>query len=149
EAHGAGMARARPRLFGFEAEGAAPIVNGAPVADPQTVATAIRIGVPASWASAVRARDESGGAIQAVSDAEIMTAYRDVARHEGVFCEPASAAAIAGLRMRARTGDAPRRVVCVLTGNGLKDPDAARSLAGELTEVDATAAAVRRVLASA
>ncbi|HET7701590.1 MAG TPA: threonine synthase [Candidatus Limnocylindria bacterium] len=149
EAQTAGMARSRPRLFGFQAAGAAPIVNGAPVADPQTIATAIRIGAPASWASALRARDESGGAIEAVTDAEIMAAYRDVARHEGVFCEPASAASIAGLRKRAAAGDVPGRVVCVLTGNGLKDPDAARSLAGALTEVDATADAVRRVLATA
>ncbi len=151
EAHESGMALGRPRLFGFQAEGAAPIVRGAPVADPQTVATAIRIGAPASWAKAVRARDESGGAIEAVSDAEIMDAYREIARREGVFCEPASAAAVAGLRRRARGGSVAglRRVVCVLTGNGLKDPDAARSLAGELTEVDATAEAVRRVLSAA
>ena len=149
EAETAGMSRSRPRLYGFQAVGAAPIVNGAPVADPQTIATAIRIGAPASWASAIRARDESGGAIEAVTDEEIMAAYRDVARHEGVFCEPASAASIAGLRKRAAAGRVPGRVVCVLTGNGLKDPDAARSLAGALTEVDATADAVRRVLATA
>ena len=151
EAEGAGMSRGRPRLYGFQAEGAAPIVRGAKVADPQTIATAIRIGDPASWKSAVAARDESGGAIEAVSDAEIMAAYQDVARHEGVFCEPASAASLAGLRKRAKASGTTglRRVVCVLTGNGLKDPDAARSLAGALTEVDATADAVRRVLAGA
>ena len=149
EAQATGMSRTRPRMFGFQAEGAAPIVRGAKVAHPETVATAIRIGDPASWTSAIAARDESGGAIEAVTDAEIMTAYRDLATDEGIFCEPASAASVAGLRKRASAGQMAdlRRVVCVLTGNGLKDPDAARSLAGELTEVDATADAVRRVLA--
>ena len=150
EAQATGMSRTRPRMFGFQAEGAAPIVRGAKVAHPETVATAIRIGDPASWTSAIAARDESGGAIEAVTDAEIMSAYRDLATHEGIFCEPASAASVAGLRKRASAGQMAdlRRVVCVLTGNGLKDPDAARSLAGELTEVDATADAVRRVLAT-
>jgi threonine synthase len=151
EAQAAGMSRARPSMFGFQAEGAAPIVRGARVADPQTVATAIRIGDPASWKSAVAARDESGGAIEAVSDDEIMAAYRDVASREGVFCEPASAASLAGLRKRVASGQTRglRRVVCVLTGNGLKDPAAAVSLAGPLIEVDATARAVRDVLALA
>src|SRR5581483_1591630 len=150
EASGTGMARSRPRMFGFQAEGAAPIVRGAPVAEPHTIATAIRIGAPASWAGAVPARDESGGAIEAVTDEEILAAYRDVARHEGVFCEPASAAAIAGLRKRARAGETSglHRAVCVLTGNGLKDPDTARSLASEPVEVDATTDAVRRVLST-
>jgi threonine synthase len=151
EAQAAGMSRARPRMFGFQAEGAAPIVRGAPVADPHTIATAIRIGVPASWKKAVSARDESGGAIEAVTDEEIMAAYRDVARNEGIFCEPASAASIAGLRKRAQAGATKDlgSVACVLTGNGLKDPDAARSLTGQLLEVEATADAVRRVLLSA
>ena len=151
EAPAAHRATQRPRMFGFQAEGAAPLVRGAAVQDPHTVATAIRIGRPASWDGALRARDESGGAIEAVSDEQILSAYRDVARHEGVFCEPASAASIAGLRERARSGAmrGMRRVVCVLTGNGLKDPDTARSLADELVEVDATADAVRRALASA
>ncbi len=150
EATVAGMSRSRPKMFGFQAEGAAPIVRGAPVAEPRTIATAIRIGAPASWAGAVRARDESGGAIEAVTDEEILAAYRDVARHEGVFCEPASAASIAGLRKRARAGETGgvHRVVCVLTGNGLKDPDTARSLASEVVEVEATTDAVRRVLSS-
>src|SRR5439155_16135105 len=142
------MAKVRPKMFGFQAEGAAPIVRGAPVADPQTVATAIRIGNPASWESAVRARDESGGAIEAVSDAEILEAYRDLARHEGVFAEPASAASVAGLRKRAKVGATKGlgRVVCVLTGNGLKDPDTAQTLTAAPVEVDATADAVRRAL---
>jgi threonine synthase len=149
QARAAGLSRSAPRMYGFQADGAAPIVRGKKVDDPQTVATAIRIGDPASWKGALAARDESGGAIEAVSDAEIMAAYRDVAAHEGVFCEPASAASLAGLRRLAAAGKTKdlRRVVCVLTGNGLKDPDAGMSLAGELTEVDATARAVRDVLA--
>jgi threonine synthase len=150
QAPAAGFAKKRPRMFGFQAEGAAPLVKGAPVDDPQTVATAIRIGNPASWDSAVRARDESNGAIEAVSDAQIMDAYQSLARRDGVFVEPASAASVAGLRARATAGGLTglRRVVCVLTGNGLKDPDSARALAGPLAEVDATAEAVRRVLAT-
>src|SRR4029079_9251020 len=151
QAKPAAISRRLPRMFGFQAEGAAPIVRGAKVADPQTVATAIRIGNPASWQGAVAARDESGGAIEAVSDAEIMSAYRDVAAREGVFCEPASAASLAGLRKLAAAGRTKdlRRVVCVLPGNALKDPDAGLSLAGELTEVAASARAVRDVLALA
>jgi threonine synthase len=151
QAPAAGFAKKRPRLFGFQAEGAAPIVRGERVEEPQTVATAIRIGNPASWDGAVRARDESNGAIEAVSDAQIMDAYQQLARRDGVFVEPASAASVAGLRARAKSGGVTglRRVVCVLTGNGLKDPDSARALAGPLTEVDATADAVRRVLATA
>src|SRR5256886_7890457 len=151
EAQAARLSTRRPRMFGFQAEGAAPLVHGRPVDEPHTIATAIRIGRPASWEGAVRARDESGGAIQAVSDDEILAAYREVARHEGIFCEPASAASVAGLRKRARDGAMQdvRRVACVLTGNGLKDPDTARSLAGAFEEVDATTDAVRRALASA
>ncbi|HUQ42363.1 MAG TPA: threonine synthase [Candidatus Limnocylindrales bacterium] len=151
EAARSGMSKERPRMYGFQAEGAAPIVRGAKVADPKTIATAIRIGDPASWKTALAARDESGGAIEAVSDDEIMAAYRALATVEGVFCEPASAASVAGLRKRAKAGalDGVRRAVCVLTGNGLKDPDAARSLAGPLDEVDATTDAVRRALAIA
>ena len=147
EAAESGMSRSRPRMFGFQAEGAAPIVRGAPVDEPKTVATAIRIGNPASWQAALRARDESDGAIDAVSDEEILASYRDLARREGVFCEPASAASVAGLRKRSRAG-ATRglgRVVCVLTGNGLKDPDNARAVAGEITEVEATTEAVLAV----
>jgi len=126
-------------------------VTGEPVKEPETIATAIRIGAPASWQGALRARDESGGAIEAVSDAEILDAYRDLARHEGVFAEPASAASVAGLRKRARLGGLPDvdSVVCVLTGNGLKDPDTARSLSREIVEVDATADAVMGAIAHA
>src|SRR5205809_8141968 len=89
-------------MYGYQAEGAAPLVGGRPVAEPETIATAIRVGNPASWKGAVAARDESGGAIDAVTDAEILDAYQFLARCEGVFAEPASAAAIAGLRKRAR-----------------------------------------------
>ena len=150
EAAATKMSRTKPRMFGFQAAGAAPLVIGKPVEDPHTIATAIRIGKPASWDGAVRARDESGGAIEAVTDDEILAAYRDVARHEGVFCEPASAASLAGLRKRAQAGAmrGTRRVVCVLTGNGLKDPDTAHTLAEAPVEVDATTDAVRRALAS-
>jgi threonine synthase len=151
EAVGARMSTRRPRMYGWQAEGAAPIVRGHPVADPETIATAIRIGAPASWQSAVRARDESGGAIEAVSDAEILDAYRDLARREGIFVEPASAASVAGLRKRAHSGGLAgvSSVVCVLTGNGLKDPDTARSLSREVAEVDATADAVMGAIAHA
>ncbi len=143
EAREAKMAKRRPQLHGFQAAGAAPIVHGEIVADPQTVATAIRIGNPASWNGAVRARDESGGSITAVTDEEILDAYSFLARCEGVFCEPASAAAVAGLRKRAHSGTKPRQVVCVLTGNGMKDPDRAIALAAPIAEVDATLDAVR------
>ena len=150
QAAGEGMARRRPRMYGYQAEGAAPLVRGTPVDMPETVATAIRVGNPASWKGAIAARDESGGAIDAVSDGEILDAYGFLARCEGVFAEPASAAAIAGLRKRARSGAlaGASRVVCVLTGNGMKDPDRARSLAGDISEVDATPDAVRAALAS-
>jgi threonine synthase len=148
EAATSGMATKRPRMYGFQAEGAAPIVHGAPVADPRTVATAIRIGNPASWTAAVAARDESGGAIEALSDDEILASYSGLARCDGVFCEPASAAAAAGLRKRAQakamTG--VHRVVCVLTGNGLKDPDTAKGRADAVVEIDAKTAEVRAAL---
>ena len=147
EAREAKLAKRRPQMHGFQAAGAAPIVNGEVVADPQTIATAIRIGNPASWNGAVRARDESGGSITAVTDDEILDAYRFLARCEGVFCEPASAAAFAGLRKLARAGTKPRQVVCVLTGNGMKDPDRAIALAPPIVEVDAELDAVRRAIA--
>jgi len=150
EAARSGMARQRPRMYGYQAEGAAPLVSGKPVAEPQTLATAIRVGNPASWKGAVMARDESGGAIDSVSDDEILDAYSFLARCEGVFAEPASAAAIAGLRkwVRANGVGSAKRVVCVLTGNGMKDPDRARSLAGDIAEVEATPDAVRAALSS-
>lgn len=115
-----------PRMCGFQAEGAAPLVHGAPVSDPQTVATAIRIGNPASWQGAMDAARDSGGLIDCVSDDEILDAYRRLAREEGVFCEPASAAPVAGLMKLKRQGRLEGRVaVAVLTGHGLKDPDTA------------------------
>ncbi|HEY7624416.1 MAG TPA: threonine synthase [Candidatus Limnocylindria bacterium] len=150
EAARTGLAKRRPRMYGYQAAGAAPLVSGKPVADPETVATAIRIGNPASWRGAVVARDESGGAIDAVTDEEILDAYGFLARCEGVFAEPASAAAIAGLRKRARARglQGVGRIVCVLTGNGMKDPDRALSLAGAIPEVEATPDAVRAALKS-
>jgi len=143
-----GVTGSRPRMLGFQADGAAPIVRGEPVAEPETVATAIRIGNPASWTGATSARDQSGGSIESVSDEEILAAQRDIARLEGIFCEPASAAGVAGVRKLAREGRLHRAetVVCVLTGHGLKDPDAVQaeegSLAAVAPEVDAIRAAM-------
>jgi threonine synthase len=135
-------------MLGFQAAGAAPIVLGHPVEDPDTVATAIRIGNPASWAKATAARDESGGRIESVTDAEILSAYRDIARDEGIFCEPSSAAGLAGVRKLAEAGDLDRDAltVCVLTGNGLKDPKTAESSVGAILEAPATVDGVRRSL---
>ena len=113
-----------PRMMGFQAAGAAPIVRDEKIEDPQTIASAIRIGNPASWQRAVNARDESGGNIDAVSDAEIIEAYIRLAREEGIFCEPASAASVAGLIKLASQGEDLENLtaVCILTGMGLKDP---------------------------
>ena len=124
EYHRDGMSTSSPRMWGFQAAGAAPIVLGAPVSNPDTIATAIRIGNPASWDSAVAARDESGGLIDMVTDEEILEAYRMLAHREGLFCEPASAASVAGLIKMHGLGrlDSGQRIVCTLTGNGLKDP---------------------------
>jgi threonine synthase len=119
---------ARPRMLGFQAEGAAPLVGGAPVEHPETVASAIRIGNPARWEEAMEAMTGSEGAVRAVSDAQILEAYRLLARSEGIFCEPASAASVAGLLTHGAGG--ARRVVCVLTGHGLKDPQVALEQAG-------------------
>jgi len=131
EYQAAGVTGATPAMWGFQADGAAPIVRGHAIAEPATVATAIRIGDPASWAGAVEARDASGGRIAAVSDAQILAAYRDVARLEGIFCEPASAASIAGVRAASEELAPDAVVVCVLTGAGLKDPDTARAEMGD------------------
>jgi threonine synthase len=122
-----GVVPGTPRMFGFQAAGAAPLVHGAPVAHPETVATAIRIGSPASWDGAVAARDESDGLFDAVTDERILAAYRLLAGREGVFVEPASAASVAGLLQVAEDGRLPQGslVVCTVTGHGLKDPDAA------------------------
>ncbi len=144
----AGVVGSLPRMLGFQAAGAAPIVLGHVVEAPDTLATAIRIGNPASWARAEAARDESGGAIEAVTDEEILAAYRDVARLEGVFCEPSSAASLAGVRRQAAAGRIARHetVVCVLTGNGLKDPDTALRGVGTVLESAASVQAVTRSL---
>ena len=119
-----GIAASRPRMWGFQAAGSAPIVHGAPVEHPETIATAIRIGNPASWEQAVAARDESGGVIDAVTDDEILAAYHFIAQREALFCEPASAASVAGLLKLHAAGllDRGLTVTCTLTGNGLKDP---------------------------
>ncbi|BAV58613.1 threonine synthase [Candidatus Endomicrobiellum trichonymphae] len=118
-----------PKMMGFQAAGSAPIVEGHPITNPETIATAIRIGNPASWKTAEEARDESGGVIDKVTDEEILEAYRIVAVTEGVFCEPASASSIAGLIKYIKQGyfksAAPAKIVCILTGHGLKDPDTA------------------------
>jgi threonine synthase len=145
-----GRAERRPCMMGFQAEGAAPIVRGAAVPNPTTVASAIRIGNPASWQGAVAARDQSGGAIEMVTDEEILTAYRSLPSREGIFCEPASAASFAGFTKLVRQGLDVRgkRVVCVITGSGLKDPERARQSAQtELVECDATLQGVEEVLA--
>jgi threonine synthase len=124
-----------PKMLGFQAEGAAPIVRGKPVEDPKTLATAIKIGNPASWKRAEEARDESGGLIDMVSDEEILEAYRLLASKEGVFVEPASATSVAGIIKLAKQGYFKHenvsgqavnpKIVCILTGHGLKDPDCA------------------------
>jgi threonine synthase len=134
----------RPRMLGFQAEGAAPLVHGAPVAHPETVASAIRIGNPARWEEAMDAMTSSGGAVRAVSDTEILDAYRFLAAHEGVFCEPASAAGVAGLLKYG--ADGATRVACVLTGHGLKDPQTALSQAGAVVPCEPDMAAVERVV---
>lgn len=137
-----------PRMLGFQAAGAAPIVRGEPVDDPQTVATAIRIGNPASWKPAEKARDESEGLIDAVSDDEILDAYRLLAGSEGLFVEPASAASVAGLRKLNREGGLRGgRVVAVLTGSGLKDPETAeRANTPDVVRATSTLEGVERAL---
>jgi threonine synthase len=123
--HQAGKCDRLPKLMGFQAAGAAPFISGKPVAKPQTVASAIRIGNPASWDKAIAAQEASGGSFSAVTDEEILEAYRLLAAREGIFCEPASAASVAGLLKVKDKVPRGATVVCVLTGNGLKDPDAA------------------------
>jgi threonine synthase len=138
EYHKLGKAKQTPKMMGFEAEGAAPIVRGHKIDKPETLATAIRIGNPASWKGAEAARDQSGGVIDCVSDAEILVAYHKMATKEGVFGEPASAASGAGLIKYARRLDlSGKRVVCVITGSGLKDPDNAMKDAPAIVELPA------------
>ncbi len=133
-----------PMMFGFQAAGAAPLVDGAPVAHPETVASAIRIGNPARWEDAMSAMTTSGGAVNKVTDGQILDAYRLLARAEGVFCEPASAASVAGLIAHGARG--AQRIACVLTGNGLKDPQTALDQAGAVLACEAELAPLERAL---
>lgn len=148
EYHSAGKASHTPKMMGFQAEGAAPIVLDKIVKKPKTIATAIRIGNPASWQKAVAARDESGGVIDCVTDDEIMNAYRMAAVKEGIFGEPASAASVAGLiKMAGKENLSSKRVVCVVTGTGLKDPGVPARYTKAPIELPAEVAAVEEFLA--
>jgi threonine synthase len=133
-----------PKMFGFQAAGAAPLVLGHPVEQPETIASAIRIGNPARWEQAMDAMTASGGAVNAVTDEQILTAYRFLAREEGVFCEPASSASVAGLMVHGAGGAA--RVACVLTGHGLKDPDTALSEVGGVIPCEPELSAIERAI---
>lgn len=148
EYHRAGQTTRRPRMVGFQAAGAAPIVLGHVVEQPQTIATAIRIGNPASWQGALEAVEESSGLIDMVTDEEILDAYKLVAREEGVFCEPASAASVAGVAKLWRNKALPEGavVVCTLTGHGLKDPDTAMGVSVQPVTVKANREEVARLL---
>jgi len=136
----AGIIDRLPKMCGFQAAGAAPLVHGAPVENPETIATAIRIGNPARWDDAMDAITSSGGLVDAVTDEEILEAYSELAKYEGIFCEPASAASVAGLKKLIASGyfgkDAAT-VVCILTGHGLKDPDSAIKIAAQPEQVSA------------
>jgi threonine synthase len=142
-----GLIAARPRMFGFQAAGAAPLVHGAPVKNPETIATAIRIGAPASWNGAQAAREESNGLFAAVTDEEILAAHRLLSTREAVFVEPASAASVAGL-LKSQL-DPGQTVVCTVTGNGLKDPDSVLTTAPapEIVPIDPSAVAAALELA--
>ncbi|WNM60562.1 threonine synthase [Candidatus Nitrospira neomarina] len=148
EYHKAGQTQGVPRMFGFQAEGAAPLIRGHVVEEPKTIASAIRIGNPASWCLALEAVEESHGYLDMVSDEEILRAYQMVASEEGVFCEPASAASLAGIDKMNRAGLLPKvgDIVCTLTGHGLKDPDTAISVSYRPVTVPATHEAVRAQL---
>lgn len=148
EYHRDGLSDRLPKMLGAQAAGAAPLVHGAPVSDPETIATAIRIGSPASWSGAVAAQQESGGKFLAVTDDEILEAYRLVASSEGVFVEPASAASIAGLLKSVADGWVAKgsTVVCTVTGNGLKDPDTALRGVPEVRAIPVEASAVVEAL---
>lgn len=140
----AGLTLGTPRMWGFQAAGAAPLVVGHRIDHPETIATAIRIGDPASWVKAVEARDSSDGRISAVTDDEILAAYRALARVEGIFCEPASAAGLAGVIKASAAGelDPDATIVCVLTGHGLKDPTTAERHVPPMLEADASVGSV-------
>ncbi len=140
----AGKIENLPKMMGFEAEGAAAIVRGERIMNPETIATAIRIGNPASWTKAEEARDESKGTISSVNDDEIIAAYKLIANCEGILAEPASAASVAGLIKCRHTIKTGAKCVCILTGNGLKDPDSAIKYSG--TEVKKTSADIKDIL---
>ena len=148
EYHQSGKARVKPRMMGFQAEGAAPIVRGYAIEEPETVATAIRIGNPASWQKAVAASDESGGIIDMVSDEELLSAQKLMATKAGVFGEPASAASLAGLIKLSRGGMdfSQKRIACVITGTGLKDTETALKDAPPFIELPADITAVEQAL---
>jgi threonine synthase len=146
EYHSLGRVARLPKIYGIQAEGAAPFLVGKPIPNPETIATAIRIGNPASWEGAVLAKEASGGKFWAVSDEEIVEAYKAVAKTEGVFCEPASAASVAGLMkvLRLREMPAAQTVVCTLTGHGLKDPDTACRVSAAPVKLEAKLSVVER-----
>lgn len=144
----AGLAKKLPKMTGFQAEGSAPIVLGRPVEKPETLATAIRIGNPVRWEQARRAADTSGGFIDMVSDAEILAAYELIAAREGIFAEPASAASVAGLLKSMTAGKIEKgsRIVCVLTGHGLKDPDTTQLIRNKVRQAASTTEAVEEII---
>ena len=148
EYQAAGESKSLPKMLGFQAAGSAPIVIGKPVKNPETIATAIRIGNPASWKDAASARDESGGVIESVTDDEILEAYKFIAEREGVFCEPASASSLAGVIKLSRKNffSKGETIVCTLTGNGLKDPDSALKLSKPPVKIKADIGAVEDLL---
>ncbi len=148
EYHRLGKSKVLPKMMGFQAEGAAPIVRGYPIEHPETVATAIRIGNPASWTRATAARDESGGLIDMVSDQEILAAQSLLAARGGIFGEPASEASLAGLLKLARQGIsfAGKRIVCIITGNGLKDTEIALKNPPSILELPAELSAIEKAL---
>lgn len=150
EYEAASISERLPKMLGFQAAGAAPIVHGHPIEKPETIATAIRIGNPASWKQAEAARDESGGLIDIVTDEEILEAYKILAAHSGVFCEPASAASVAGMLKLTAAGyfqnDQGATIVCTLTGHGLKDPNTAIKAIAEPVTVDNNLMAVLKVI---
>jgi threonine synthase len=150
EYYKAGQIARRPRMIGVQAAGAAPLVHGQPVEDPQTLATAIRIGNPASWTGATTALQESEGSIHAVTDDDILAAYEFLATQEGLFAEPASVAPLAWLLKHGSSAGftATDRVVCILTGHGLKDPDTALRSSGAATQVGGTLSALEAVLSA-
>ena len=148
EYHKLGKASRKPRMMGFQAAGAAPIVLGHPIEKPETIATAIRIGNPASWQKATAARDESGGTIDMVTDEEILSAYHLLARKAGLFGEPASAAPLAGLLKLSKQGRdfSGSKIVCIVTGNGLKDPDTAIKSAPDIMKLPADLLSIEKAL---